>query len=78
MKSKGWVSHRKRSKSEQCTANKPWQKSTGPRTAKGKSVTSQNAYKHGQYDADIMALCHALFQQSRYLQKRIDMSLDKY
>jgi hypothetical protein len=36
-------------------ANKPWQKSTGPRTDAGKAKSAQNSLKHGKYTAASLA-----------------------
>jgi hypothetical protein len=33
---------------QRIVANKPWEKSTGPRTEEGKLKSSQNAFKHGR------------------------------
>ncbi len=44
---KGWTEERRRAAAERCRKNKPWEKSTGPRTARGKKRSSMNAYKHG-------------------------------
>lgn len=36
-------------------ANRPWSRSTGPRTAAGKSRSSRNAVRHGLRAASFMA-----------------------
>ena len=45
--SKGWTEERRRAQAERCRANKPWEHSTGPKTAAGKARSSLNAFKHG-------------------------------
>lgn len=35
--------------------NKPWEKSTGPRTFKGRAITKYNALKHGMRSSDAKA-----------------------
>ena len=45
--SKGWTEERRRAQAERCRVNKPWTKSTGPRTAEGKARSSMNAFKNG-------------------------------
>ena len=46
--SKGWTEERRRAQAERIRKNKPWEKSTGPRTEKGKARSRLNALKHGQ------------------------------
>mgnify|MGYP000964057840 CR=1 FL=1 len=45
--------HRAR-RAEQIRQWKPWEKSTGPRTAKGKAASSTNARKHGMRSRDAL------------------------
>lgn len=45
---KGWTKERRAAAAERCRANKPWEKSTGPKTRAGKMRSSMNALKHGQ------------------------------
>ena len=47
-----WTKERRRKQAERCRANKPWQQSTGPKTIIGKTITSQNATKHGLRSQD--------------------------
>lgn len=44
---KGWTEERRQKARERILKNKPWEKSTGPRTADGKRKSSLNAVKHG-------------------------------
>ena len=44
---KGWTKERRERQAEAIRNNKPWEKSTGPKTEKGKRRSSMNAYKHG-------------------------------
>lgn len=44
----GWTEERRRKQAEIIRRHKPWEKSTGPRTEKGKQRSSINAYKHGE------------------------------
>ena len=49
---------------------KPWRQSTGPKSAKGKAVVSQNAYTGGDWKnlREISKVVHqALMDQNQYL-----------
>lgn len=43
--SSAWTPERRAKQAEAIRRNRPWDKSTGPRTAKGKAVASRNADK---------------------------------
>ena len=45
--SKGWTEERRKKQAERLKQTRPWEKSTGPRTAKGRKISSMNAMKHG-------------------------------
>ena len=47
MVTKGWTEERRRKQAERLKQTRPWEKSTGPRTAKGRKASSKNAMKHG-------------------------------
>lgn len=44
---KGWTSERRARQAELIRTWKPWEQSTGPRTAEGKARTARNGYKGG-------------------------------
>lgn len=46
--SKGWTEERRKQQAERCRRNKPWEKSTGPKTSAGKQRSKRNAIKHGR------------------------------
>jgi len=43
----GWTEERKQKQRELIQSWKPWEKSTGAKTAHGKAKSKMNAYKHG-------------------------------
>ena len=46
---KGWTEERRRRQAEMIRKHKPWEKSTGPRSAAGKARSRMNAVKSGMY-----------------------------
>jgi hypothetical protein len=42
-----WTEQSRAAEAARIRQHKPWLKSTGPRTASGKAITSRNAYKGG-------------------------------
>ena len=53
---KGWTPERRAAQRERMLKNKPWEKSTGPKTREGKVRASRNAWKTGQYARERKAL----------------------
>ncbi len=49
-----WTPEQRDAAAERIRASKPWEKSTGPRTRKGKKKSSQNALKHGMKRAETL------------------------
>ena len=43
-----WTTERKEKSRELALLHRPWERSTGPKTVKGKERSSQNAMKHGR------------------------------
>jgi len=72
-KSSGWTFEKRHLAKVRCQGNKPWKKSTGARTAAGKSASSMNARRHGGFDFDIVELRHALHLQSQFVAKYMDI-----
>jgi len=60
----GWTDERRKRQAERIRQQKPWEKSTGPKSAKGKAASSQNALKHGLYGADAETI-KALLKSNR-------------
>ena len=50
----GWTPERRLRQSQLIQQWKPWAKSTGAKTPKGKAISKMNARKFGLYDAEIM------------------------
>ena len=63
----GWNDTRRREQAARIRQQKPWEQTTGPRTAEGKNTASQNAYKHGLERAEIRLLCRLLRLQRAYI-----------
>lgn len=55
-----WSEERRQKQREIINRNRPWEKSTGPRSRKGKILSSRNAYKHGNRGRGRKALRRAL------------------
>ena len=62
--SNGWTEERRRKQAERIRLHKPWEKSTGPRSDKGKAASSRNALKHGLYGAEA-EIIKALLKSNR-------------
>ena len=55
----GWTPERRARQAERIRAWRPWERSTGPRTAEGKARASLNAYR-GAKRSETRALMRAL------------------
>jgi hypothetical protein len=66
-KSKSWTLERRAAQRARMKAQKPWLKTTGPKTPEGKAAVSQNALKHGYRSAEFRALCAALSAQAKFV-----------
>lgn len=65
---KEWTQERREKQAETIRKNKPWGKSTGPKTPKGKQISSTNARKHGACAAEVKELKKALRANREFLQ----------
>ena len=55
-----WTEERRRKQAERIRQTRPWEKSTGPKTAAGKESSKMNAYTHGLRSRHGKALRRAL------------------
>ena len=56
MSKNGWTPERRARQSEAIKRWKPWEKSTGAKTAEGKEKSKMNAWKHGARSSKIKNL----------------------
>jgi hypothetical protein len=66
--SNGWTPERRARQAELIRSWKPWERSTGPRTAEGKGLVARNAWKGG-YRAMFGELGQALTMQRKSLER---------
>lgn len=55
-----WTEERRQRQREVILRNKPWEKSTGPKTQSGKKRSRMNAFKHGEYGRSGKIITNAL------------------
>lgn len=63
----GWSDERRARHAAAIRKWKPWERSTGPRTAEGKTKVAHNALKHGRRSAAARMLWEALSAQKQFL-----------
>ncbi len=64
----GWTEERRKRQKELIQRWRPWEKSTGPKSADGKARVARNAYKGGQRLA-LRELARALRRQENLLRE---------
>ena len=69
-KNNGWTPERRKSQSQRIRAWRPWERSTGPRTAPGKAASAQNALKHG-LSQDLAELAKLLREHRQMLDELV-------
>lgn len=65
---KGWTPERRQAQRERILKNKPWEKSTGPKTTQGKEKSSQNALKTGYRTKELLAIRKYLRDSRRVME----------
>lgn len=63
----GWTERRRKQQACAIRRWKPWEKSTGPRTAEGRDAVKNNGLKHGFRSEKMRELCRLLRAQSRFV-----------
>lgn len=66
----GWTPARQDAQRDAIRRWRPWQKSTGPKTANGKAVSAGNALKHGTHTQAARAERRALRKLLAALEKQ--------
>lgn len=66
---RGWPPERRKAQAARIRRQKPWLKSTGPRTRAGKARVARNAYKHGFRSRDYRTLCALLRWQAQFVKR---------
>lgn len=72
VKSTGWTPEKRKRVALRTKLQKPWLKSTGPRSKAGKARIAQNAYRHGRRSARYIAAYRRLSKVLWYQKRRIN------
>lgn len=67
IKRRAWPPKRRAEQAKRIQAQKPWLKTTGPKTPEGKKTVSRNAYRHGFRSQDMRELLLVLRLQRAYV-----------
>ncbi len=67
-----WTPEERRRQAEAIRRWKPWEKSTGPKTEKGKESAKMNAFKHGGYSRSRLACQRALLMNRLFVSYMAD------
>ena len=62
-----WTPERRAAQAARCRANRPWEKSTGPKTAAGKARCALNSHKHGHRSAEMQTIRHILHMHGLFI-----------
>ncbi|HAO32415.1 MAG TPA: hypothetical protein DCQ84_05580 [Candidatus Competibacteraceae bacterium] len=69
-----WTPERRAKQAALIHTWKPWERSTGPRTAEGKAVASRNSWKHGGRSREMREWNKALAHMRRTLRELAERS----
>lgn len=75
--SSSWTPERRAAQAERARSQKPWTKSTGPRTKAGKKRVSKNAIKHGESRALLVTAQKALKLHRDFMRVIVPVLVDK-
>ena len=64
-----WTEGRRKKQAEAIRRNKPWEKSTGPRTKGGKARSRLNAVKHGEPSRAFLLIKAMARENMKYIRK---------
>ncbi len=70
-----WTDEQKRQQAEKIRRWKPWEHSTGPKTAQGKARSRYNALKEGTYTPEWGDIRKALILNKAFLDKALDFQV---
>lgn len=62
-----WTEETRQKQREVIKKSKPWEKSTGPKTLKGKEIVSCNGLKHGLRSKEMRTLLCTMTAQASYV-----------
>ena len=71
-----WTPEERAAQRELIRNQKPWEKSTGPKTEAGKAVTSRNGTTHGMYSQSARDFREALHQARRLIVLARDIGVE--
>lgn len=78
LKKTGWSAERRQKARERILKNKPWEKSTGPKTKQGKNITRYNAFKKGHHSVLLPHTRHLLKLNKTLLEFHAKFAYDLY
>lgn len=73
MPARRWTQEQRQAQSERIKSWRPWEKSTGPRSAEGKAVSARNAWKGG-HRPTMRGVARALSEQRDAMVRRLKLS----
>lgn len=69
MAARTWTKEQRESQRQKIQQWKPWQSSTGPKSAEGKAASSKNALVHGLRSADVSDIEQVLAEAMAMLER---------